>query len=268
MYELGPDGLDTLGPNLDWNIFCGHFDPQDEDRHFFGFYFPTGKLPFRPGNRRHFIDPKHLHQQGDAVTVTSKVASSFIATLMKSGAEAGAEICGAVRLEGVVELGDARAWGLGYAMVDTSVPDEEIRNGVWAERDRLRPEGHDQTCAPAVSARCRTTYSGKGARLSEAWLLCKSGNLYGHIVEVALDVFLRGKRPFLGRDEHPAQICDDMVCLRSPAAGTGRAICGPRGQAREPAGKSACRSSLGHTQCSVPAEVVGPAGALRNQEAI
>jgi riboflavin kinase/FMN adenylyltransferase len=148
-------------------------------------------------------------------------------------AEAGVAMSGSVRLEGVVEHGDARGRELGYPTANISLPDGEIRDGVWAGTVRLGSEGQGQTYAAAVSVGRRPTYYRKGARLLEAHLLDYSGDLNGQIVQVTLHAFLRGQRRFHGTEELAAQICDDVACVRSWTAATGREIKG----ARELAGK-------------------------------
>jgi FAD synthase len=151
----------------------------------------------------------------------TKVSASSGAGRKQPGASAGAQFSGAVRLEGIVEHGDARGRELGYPTANISVPDGEIGDGVWAGTVRLGPEGLGETYAAAVSVGRRPTYYRKGTRLLEAHLLDYSGDLYGRIVRVSLHVYIRPQRRFRGTDELAAQIRGDVACVRSWAAGAG-----------------------------------------------
>ena len=128
--------------------------------------------------------------------------------------DAGAPICGRVRLEGVVGHGDARGREIGYPTANICVPDVEIRDGVWAGTVRLR-QGDDKTYAAAVSVGRRPTYYRKGTRLLEAHLLDYNGDLYGRVLQVTLHDYIRPQRRFRGTDELAAQIRDDVARVRS-----------------------------------------------------
>lgn len=140
----------------------------------------------------------------------------------QAGASAGSQISGAVRLEGVVEHGDARGREIGYPTANISVPDPDIRDGVWAGTVHLGPKGLTETYAAAVSVGRRPTYYRKGSRLLEAHLLDYNGDLYGRIVLVTLHVYIRPQRRFHGTDQLAAQIRDDVAVVRSWADGAGQ----------------------------------------------
>lgn len=142
---------------------------------------------------------------------------------MKTSTNAGdaTEISYAVRLEGVVEHGDARGRELGYPTANITVSDGEIQDGVWAGTVHLGPDGQGKTYTAAVSIGRRPTYYPKGDRLLEVHLLDYSGDLYGRTVEVTLHAHIRPQRRFSGTDELAKQIRDDVACVRSWAVGTG-----------------------------------------------
>lgn len=144
--------------------------------------------------------------------------------LIQANAFSGARgrISGTIRLEGVVEHGDARGRELGYPTANISVQDMEIRDGVWAGTVNFGPEGPGETYAAAISVGRRPTYYRKGARLLEAHLLGYSGDLYGRTVLVTLNVYLRPQRRFHRVDQLVSQIVDDVACVRSWAAGAGQ----------------------------------------------
>lgn len=133
----------------------------------------------------------------------------------------GARIYDCVRLEGVVGHGDARGRELGYPTANISVPDREIRDGVWAGTVCLQ-EGNDETYAAAVSVGRRPTYYRRGTRLLEAHLLDYTGDLYGRVVQVSLHEYIRPQRRFRGTDELAAQIRDDVARVRSWVNGVGQ----------------------------------------------
>ncbi|BCW35944.1 hypothetical protein StoSoilA2_20000 [Arthrobacter sp. StoSoilA2] len=141
-----------------------------------------------------------------------------------SKAEYATGIRGTVRLEGVVEHGDARGRELGYPTANLTVPDGEIRDGVWAGTVRLRSEGEDGAYVAAVSIGRRPTYYRNGTRLLEAHLLDYAGDLYGRTVEVTLYSHIRTQRRFHGPDELAAQIRDDVAQVRSWAAGAAESM--------------------------------------------
>lgn len=132
-----------------------------------------------------------------------------------------ARIYGCVRLEGMVGPGDARGRELGYPTANISVPDEEIRDGVWAGTVRLQG-GDDETYPAAVSVGRRPTYYRRGTRLLEAHLLDYNGDLYGRIVQVILHHYIRPQGRFRGTDELAAQIRDDVAHVRFWANGAGQ----------------------------------------------
>lgn len=134
----------------------------------------------------------------------------------------GARIYGRIRLDGVVGHGDARGRELGYPTANISVPDGEIRDGVWAGAVRLGQGADDETYAAAVSIGRRPTYYRRGSRLLEAHLLEYNGELYGRVVQVILDHYIRPQRRFRGTDELAAQIRDDVAHVRSWVNGAGQ----------------------------------------------
>src|SRR5688572_25603270 len=136
--------------------------------------------------------------------------------------DARARINGTIRLEGVVEHGDARGRELGYPTANISVQDMEIRDGVWAGTVNLGPEGPGETYPAAISVGRRPTYYRKGVRLLEAHLLGYSGDLYGRTVLVTLNLYLRPQRRFHRVDQLVSQIEDDVVCVGAWAAGADR----------------------------------------------
>jgi riboflavin kinase/FMN adenylyltransferase len=131
----------------------------------------------------------------------------------------GPAISGTIRFEGTVEHGDARGRRLGLPTANITVPDEDIRDGVWAGTVCLGSEGKDGTYAAAVSIGRRPTYYRKGTRLLEAHLLDYTGDLYGRNVEVTLYAHIRAQRRFRGPDELATQIRDDVARVRSWATG-------------------------------------------------
>lgn len=135
-----------------------------------------------------------------------------------------ARISGTVRLEGIVEHGDARGRELGYPTANISVPDREIQDGVWAGTVHVGPEGLGETYPAAISVGRRPTYYRKGTRLLEAHLLGYSGDLYGRTVLVTLNFYLRGQRRFHRADQLVSQIADDVACVRSWAASADQEI--------------------------------------------
>ncbi|MCG2624726.1 riboflavin kinase [Arthrobacter sp. I2-34] len=154
---------------------------------------------------------------------------------LQSGATAGDPISGAIRLEGVVEHGDARGRELGFPTANIAIPEGDIRDGVWAGTVRLGPDGEGRTYAAAVSVGRRPTYYRKGTRLLEAHLLDFNGDLYGRSVQVSLHEYIRPQRRFRGTDELAAQIRDDVASVRSWAttAQAGAAGTGPNGAAAD-----------------------------------
>ncbi|XAS74390.1 riboflavin kinase [Micrococcaceae bacterium Sec5.1] len=139
-----------------------------------------------------------------------------------SRTEPDAQTSGRVRLEGVVGHGDARGRELGYPTANISVPDGEIRDGVWAGTVSLGQGGYDETYAAAVSVGRRPTYYRRGTRLLEAHLLDYNGDLYGRIVQVILHEYIRPQRRFHGTDELAAQIRDDVARVRFWVNGVGQ----------------------------------------------
>ena len=141
--------------------------------------------------------------------------------LVEANAVAGMEerISGTVRLEGVVEHGDARGRELGYPTANISIEDAEVRDGVWAGTVRLGPDGRGETYAAAISVGRRPTYYPEGVRLLEAYLLGFSGDLYGQTVSVTLHVYIRPQQTFHQIDQLVLQIEDDVECVKSWVAG-------------------------------------------------
>ncbi|MFD0043668.1 riboflavin kinase [Pseudarthrobacter scleromae] len=127
-------------------------------------------------------------------------------------------------MEGTVERGDARGRRLGFPTANITVPDEEIRDGVWAGTVCLRSKGKDETYAAAVSIGRRPTYYRKGTPLLEAHLLDYTGDLYGRNIEVTLYAHIRAQRRFRGPDELATQIRGDVVRVRSWSAGALQSI--------------------------------------------
>ncbi|MGM0930495.1 MAG: riboflavin kinase [Actinomycetota bacterium] len=149
----------------------------------------------------------------------TEVSASSVGSHPVPGAVVVPQIGAAVRLEGVVEHGDARGRELGYPTANISMPNAKIRDGVWAGTVCLGPEGLGETYAAAVSVGRRPTYYRKGTRLLEAHLLDYTGDLYGRNVMVSLHVYIRPQRRFHGTDELVTQIRDDVASARSWAMG-------------------------------------------------
>ena len=136
----------------------------------------------------------------------------FTETTVSSGTPTGGVVLG------VVEHGDARGRVLGYPTANITLPDGDIRDGVWAGTVCLRTDGQVEIYAAAISVGRRPTYYGTGTRLLEAHLLDYSGDLYGRAVLVNLHTYLRPQQRFAGTEELTAQIRHDVACVESWAA--------------------------------------------------
>ncbi len=66
------------------------------------------------------------------MTAMGNSGLSLVAGLTQPGPEPGAEIDGAIRFEGVAKHADPCVHDLGCAVGPHSMPDREIRVGVWA----------------------------------------------------------------------------------------------------------------------------------------
>ena len=120
---------------------------------------------------------------------------------------------GSVRIEGVVEHGDARGRTIGFPTANISVPDMDIRDGVWAGTVHVESDQGVRAYAAAVSIGRRPTYYRKGLRLLEAHLLGFTGDLYGRRVVVTLQVRVRPQRRFGSTEELVRQIEQDVALV-------------------------------------------------------
>lgn len=99
-----------------------------------------------------------------------------------------------MKVQGVVERGDARGRKLGFPTANISLTDPRISDGVWAALIDL---GSSQWAVAAVSVGTRSTfYAGAGPRVLEAHLLDFNQDLYGRTISVYLERQLRPQRAF------------------------------------------------------------------------
>lgn len=119
-----------------------------------------------------------------------------------------------LRIEGIVEHGDARGRTIGFPTANISVPELDIPDGVWAGTVQVGMGQEVRTYTSAVSIGRRPTYYNKGLRLLEAHLLDFAGDLYGLRVLVTLQVRIRPQRRFHSTDELVSQIKKDVDRVR------------------------------------------------------
>jgi hypothetical protein len=128
-----------------------------------------------------------------------------------------------LQVEGIVEPGDQRGRLLGFPTANMAVPEQGVRNGVWAGTVQISPDQRGPLYVAAVSVGRRPTYYANGQRLLEANLLDFSGDLYGKRVLATLHAYIRPQRRFAGTSELVDQIRTDVVRVRAwcVAAGLG-----------------------------------------------
>ncbi|QSZ53921.1 riboflavin kinase [Paenarthrobacter sp. AT5] len=168
------------------------------------------------------------------------------------------------RIEGTVEHGDARGRRLGFPTASITVPDEEIRDGVWASKVCLRSKGKDETYAAAVSIGRRPTYCRKGTRLLH--LLDYTGDLYGRNIEVTLYAHIRAQRSFRGPDELATQIRGDVVRVRSWAAAALQSMEDRTGESAAPRGIQQAPSRACYSGAPAPGPACPDASASDSHE--
>lgn len=116
-------------------------------------------------------------------------------------------------VKGIVELGDQRGRTLGFPTANIPVEAPASDEGVWAGRIERR----DGTCHyAAISIGNRPTfYLYGGLRLLEAHILDFCGDLYGELITVTLEHWLRNQRTFESRSALVRQIARDVRAVRS-----------------------------------------------------
>lgn len=121
---------------------------------------------------------------------------------------------GYFQITGVVDHGDHRGRLLGFPTANIAIPQDNVRNGVWAGTVHLGTEFPRPLYVAAISIGDRPTYYSKGQSLLEANLLDYSGDLYGQTLEVTLHTLIRSQRRFAGTAELMDQIQDDVARVR------------------------------------------------------
>ncbi|WP_425577701.1 3,4-dihydroxy-2-butanone-4-phosphate synthase [Nocardia callitridis] len=118
------------------------------------------------------------------------------------------------RVVGQVVRGDQRGRELGFRTANVELAESNsIADGVWAGRCFL-VDG--SVVAAAISVGRRPTFYGRGGlRLLEAHLLDFSGDLYGAVIEVHLDQWMRGQTTFASKEELIAALSADVIRTRA-----------------------------------------------------
>nr|WP_199308002.1 MULTISPECIES: bifunctional riboflavin kinase/FAD synthetase [unclassified Leptolyngbya] len=157
-----------------------------------------------------------LHRDGD-----ERISSSAIRAALLGGApERAAQLLGRpYQLWGEVVHGDALGRQLGFPTANLDVPAEKFipRLGVYAVR--VAVASANDPVPPAVlpgvmNLGMRPTVNGQTQRV-EVHLLDWQGDLYGQVLHVRLESFLRPEQKFSSLDELMAQIQRDCEAARS-----------------------------------------------------
>ena len=143
-----------------------------------------------------------------------KISSTAIRAALEAGdPRRAADLLGRPwAVEGVVTRGDQRGRVLGFPTANLSLGDyQRPKFGVYAVRARVPGEGGWRDGVANVGR--RPTVAGTEERL-EVHLFDFAGDLYGRMLEVAFERFIRPERKFDGLDALKAQIAADSETAR------------------------------------------------------
>ncbi len=144
-----------------------------------------------------------------------KFSSSAIRAALKAGEpEKAAKILGRPwTMEGLVERGEQRGRTIGVPTANLSLNDYvRPRFGVYAGRARI--DGRGAALPGVINVGVRPTVDGAEERL-EIYLFDFAGDLYGRMLEVSLEHFIRDEKKFSGLEALKAQIAEDIETART-----------------------------------------------------
>lgn len=149
-----------------------------------------------------------------------KYSSTAVRRALKEGeATLAAQILGRPwTIEGLVERGEQRGRTIGIPTANLSMGDYvRPRYGVYAGHARIDAQG---TALPGIiNIGVRPTVDGTEERL-EIYLFDFAGDLYGRVLEVSLEGFIRDEQKFAGLEALKAQINEDIEQARAMLAKT------------------------------------------------
>lgn len=136
------------------------------------------------------------------------------------------------QLQGLVETGDRRGRQIGFPTANMRVSGRKVLpcDGVYGARAYWQSrEGQTEYAIAVLNIGCRPTFSGT-TRTVEVHLLDWSGDLYGRVLHVELEHFLRPERRFAGIEELRTQLQQDCQRARqlapTPATSPSSPLCG------------------------------------------